>query len=415
MENVTYFYVDAFPAGSGDCFMVRCSDGQKKANILIDGGFIDTYSNSLKSYLQEMKEKNESIDLLVVTHIDNDHINGIIKLLEENGDYSQPKVIPIKEIWFNALRHLKIAESDKKLSDAEREEKSKKILQGVEIFNHRESGTHEIAGYQGYTLQELICKFHYEIIWNRRFQGEPVSIDHLNDNTEIFIGPLKLKLLSPNLDKLGALKKDWLEHLKKKGIDENQADFEDEYEKYLQSLDYFSESVEIQKISSTGFDIDKLSEVNKVDTQTPNGSSIAFTLEFHGIRALFLGDAHNDLIESQLSKLPDSKRKFRLVKLSHHGSNGNTGSLKNPNGLLNLINSEEYLISTNGGHNHPDMEAIAKIIKKNTGKGKKISCNYQNLQFNKVPMDFIKKANIIDFYFNLDDTIYHIDLMKGIN
>ena len=40
-------------------------------------------------------------DLLIITHIDIDHINGIIELLKEK------KIdISFDDIWFNAYRHL---------------------------------------------------------------------------------------------------------------------------------------------------------------------------------------------------------------------------------------------------------------------------------------------------------------------
>lgn len=72
-----------FPALQGDCFFISFND-EKKTHILIDGGFEETYHQFLKIRLIEIAEKGEEIALLVVTHIDADHIEGIIELFKEN-------------------------------------------------------------------------------------------------------------------------------------------------------------------------------------------------------------------------------------------------------------------------------------------------------------------------------------------
>lgn len=68
-------------AGTGDCILIQHS-GQ---NILIDGGNDFTY---LRSEVLKICEAGEKIDLLFITHHDDDHIAGIIDLLNMvlNGD-----------------------------------------------------------------------------------------------------------------------------------------------------------------------------------------------------------------------------------------------------------------------------------------------------------------------------------------
>ncbi|WP_294229699.1 MBL fold metallo-hydrolase [uncultured Chryseobacterium sp.] len=61
-------------AGSGDSILIQ----EGGHNILIDGG------NDCKYLLQQVEKiyiKREKIDLLIVTHHDDDHIKGIIDLL----------------------------------------------------------------------------------------------------------------------------------------------------------------------------------------------------------------------------------------------------------------------------------------------------------------------------------------------
>lgn len=43
----------------------------------------------------------EASNLLIISHIDQDHINGIKALLKENENSNSPKIIQIDEVWFN--------------------------------------------------------------------------------------------------------------------------------------------------------------------------------------------------------------------------------------------------------------------------------------------------------------------------
>lgn len=63
-----------------DCFYVEIKfDDSTTLNILVDGG---KNPNVLIEFLKYLKKMNDSfrIDYIIVTHIDNDHIKGIINL-----------------------------------------------------------------------------------------------------------------------------------------------------------------------------------------------------------------------------------------------------------------------------------------------------------------------------------------------
>lgn len=75
-------------------------------NILIDGGIAQTYQDfhdrrnpdkPLKLLIDDLKRKEQHIDLLIVTHIDDDHIGGI----KEWFEYDYPDDDFVREIWMN--------------------------------------------------------------------------------------------------------------------------------------------------------------------------------------------------------------------------------------------------------------------------------------------------------------------------
>jgi beta-lactamase superfamily II metal-dependent hydrolase len=411
-DKETYFYIDVFPAGYGDCFMVRCADKGNKTNILIDGGLSETYlEKGLQKYLEDMHNIGEVIDLLVVTHIDNDHINGIIKLITDKGHSSRRDKIQIKEIWFNTLSHITNPDRKTLKSHLDKEEIISRLRKEIN-FKDQDYGIQEIGGREGSVLSALFRIHEYKL--NERFNEKAVALE--NEPTDILInGQIRIKLLSPNLNKLEDLRQVWIEKLKELSMPTDLNDFDDEFEMLMRMKEkpekFFSS---FQDISSDAFNIEELSKINGADTSAANGSSIAFTLSFSDIHTLFLGDAHTDLIESELSKLEEVHRKFKLMKVSHHGSNGNIGSLESKSGLLNLIEAENYLISTNGKrYAHPDKETIAKILMKDKTTHKTIIYNYPNSVLNSINLKSMKEnyktANLVKD----GDSYFKINLFEG--
>lgn len=88
-------------AGNGDSLIIRFlgNDGKYK-NVIIDGGNKkDDYDSYLKCELIKIKTRKECVDLMILTHTDQDHVKGIQYLLKDD---TIDKSI-IKLIWFNAF------------------------------------------------------------------------------------------------------------------------------------------------------------------------------------------------------------------------------------------------------------------------------------------------------------------------
>lgn len=98
-------------AGYGDSIFLSLKQKNSEYNILVDGGLASTYydaknkrkpSGPLKLLLDELKTKGRCIDLLIVTHIDDDHIGGIRKWFEKDF----PKDNFVKQVWLNNDIHI---------------------------------------------------------------------------------------------------------------------------------------------------------------------------------------------------------------------------------------------------------------------------------------------------------------------
>ncbi|WP_434950504.1 MBL fold metallo-hydrolase [Shewanella sp. HL-SH4] len=349
-----------YPAQEGDAFLVSLESDKGNKNIIIDMGLADTYKSEMKPDLVKLKSKGQKIDLLIITHIDQDHIQGAIEFIKENG--TEQSIIEVGEVWHNSFRHLQF---DKKanLPSAEKIILDKMIAQNRPVTT---KGREKISAKQGSSLAALLLDYKYN--WNESSQSNAICIDQ---KTIHDFNHFKIHLLSPSKDKLNKLATFWLKELRKKKYKFSITDdniFDDAFEFFMMSN---SNSNQYRKnISSFGkLDIDILAKVDatqsEIDSSPTNGSTIAFILEFEGKNILFLGDSHEDIIIQSLKNIyQDKECYFEAIKIPHHGSNNNFSTE-----LVNLINSNKFFISTNAAkHNHPNIEVISKIMVKENHK-----------------------------------------------
>ena len=103
-------------ADFGDCLIMETAGASGRKVILIDGGPKGNYQDHLKPALMDILGTKKSIDLLVLSHIDNDHVLGLLEFLNDLKAMRLAKAkgaIRIKNLWHNSL--LKIIQTPKNL------------------------------------------------------------------------------------------------------------------------------------------------------------------------------------------------------------------------------------------------------------------------------------------------------------
>jgi beta-lactamase superfamily II metal-dependent hydrolase len=359
--------VNIYPARSGDAFLVRFPN---KKNIVIDMGFKDTYIDYIKGDFKTIKEDGERINLLVITHIDKDHIEGVIEFIKDNLFSEDPKIVDIDEIWHNSYRHLQINKKGGLIKGDQEIEIIGEIKNSNDLTNHKDvDECKEVSAYQGSTLASYL--FAYKYNWNGAFKNKSVSTDnkYKDDIEKIYI-----KLLSPNSKKLKSLSRKWLSFLKSKKFDFKITEdeiFDDAYELYVRNIDDFEINEEKQVSNENKIvDVEFLNNIraDSTDQSESNGSSIAFEIVYDKIKMLFLGDCHEDILINNFKDKVSDDNYYDLIKLPHHGS------LHNNSDWINYVRAKYYIFSTdNITHNeHPSKELISKIIFKNKGNSEKI-------------------------------------------
>ena len=391
--------IEVLPANEGDCILITIEN--EDMHILIDGGTAETYRNYLRSRLIQLRNEGKKIDLLIVTHIDNDHIGGIIELLKENGTNTNPKIIGIDNIWHNSYRHLQF-EKNQTLGKAEKNILYKIIDNGEVSSNYNSGNNSAISAIQGTTLAGLIFQGGYH--WNEQFDEQAVMNNgiYYQFGKECFVTVLK-----PNISDLEKLGSKWKRDLQKSKYSftfSKDKLFDDAFEYYCRymptDVNGNNETISYSDRNTQEMTIEEISrEPVRADNSVTNRSSISVIIKYKNKKLLFLAD---NIADGVLECLPPEDRWYSLVKLPHHGSVNNISE-----NFIECIESDTYVVSTNSEkYDHPDIETLAKIACKRTEYVKRIYFNYK---IDKVA-DFEKKIygmNDIEFvYLGEEQKIY---------
>src|SRR5215207_2325637 len=75
----------AFQSDKGDCLLLETSDGSNR--MLIDGGMRQAYSKHVAPALGKLRDAGKKIDIAYVSHVDQDHIAGVLQLLDDEASW----------------------------------------------------------------------------------------------------------------------------------------------------------------------------------------------------------------------------------------------------------------------------------------------------------------------------------------
>ena len=98
--DVSLFDLTLLPAGQGDSILLEYGDPAAPHRMLVGGGPARCY-DGLAARLAELPADRRRIELLVLTHVDADHIEGVLNLVND----ARP-AMETGELWFNGYEQL---------------------------------------------------------------------------------------------------------------------------------------------------------------------------------------------------------------------------------------------------------------------------------------------------------------------
>lgn len=340
-----FFQFKSFYVGSGDCITLLLKNDDKEIHIMVDCGL---YTQEVNDYI--VNDFHSYIDYLIVTHIDNDHINGLIEMLKTKPN------LTINHIFYNCHQ---------RTSDDLQEWDEKMVENMKRVYGHLpvvvDMLEQKINAETSMSLAELILENeNWKRAWRREYITEnSLAIDLENDMGRfIFLSPAEKAL--DDLDKKYRLLF-WKTLYKPKKLDYDKE--ETIYESLIRIMEQEdNEGFDEEPVSSKVLDENALKfyAAEKMKDLSPeNEASIAFIWEHEGHRILFMGDADPNQVVKKIGDVYNDTPKpvlFDAIKISHHGSAHSTSKE-----LVNVADSERYFV-TGGASARPSYQALARII-----------------------------------------------------
>jgi hypothetical protein len=376
------------PADYGDALHISYGCGAERHHLWIDGGLVKSYRQNWRPRVRQLAAEGARIDLLVVSHIDEDHINGVRAFVEENQRQAKDKdFLPIDNVWFNQYRHIRpYASGEEPVDSALR---ASVQWPSTEDFVEYVSGR---ATRYAPLVSRLARTSREEMVPKGVSEGRTLArlLDGNYPSNEGFAegavvredeppvvdlpGGAKAWVLSPTKTALGRLFDVWQAYLKERSLEEVLAvrgtgpmtAGEALVPGFVQNLMLWDpepfEAPLRGREEDLALPIEDLAQRDfEEDDSEANHSSIALLFEYADRRLLLTGDAYpSELVEGlkAMGYSPDCPLPLDAFKLAHHGSRANTSGE-----LLDLVDCNRYLISTSGARfDHPDKECLARVI-----------------------------------------------------
>jgi len=331
------FSMDVRRARKGDCLIVHYGSKDEPGLVLIDGGPSQVYKPHLEPRLEQIRKarglgNNESlpVDLMMVSHIDDDHINGILELTKELVEAKasqQPLPLKIRSFWHNTFDDI-IGNTPDELVASVKASFGAASLSGEPDTEGLDPDAARVLASvgQGFRLRDDARNLQLRI--NPQF-GEKLVIAEKN-GAPIDIGKgLKITVAGPMKAELIKLQKDHDAFLKK-----NEAD-----KKTKKALASFT------------------------DTSVANLSSLVLLAEVSKKSMLLTGDARGDKILEGLELaglLKKGKMHVNILKMPHHGSDRNIDRV-----FFQRVTADHYVFSGNGEHGNPERETLQMLLDEN--------------------------------------------------
>ncbi len=340
------FSLEVLRAHKGDCALLHYGTTTKPGLALIDGGPDDVYQPFLRPRLEELRaerglaeNKPMVVDLMMLSHIDDDHAAGLLELTAEllkAQDDDQPKIVRILNLWHNTFDDI-VDNDAEELAGAVEGSFGPASLDGglpENVLDELEdsatpavSDTVKIIASvpQGRQLRDDRQKLGIQP--NIEFGGKLIvaaedggELDMGNDLTFTVVGPML-----PEVKKLQTAVRAWLR---------DHPDAQD-------------------RVTASAL-------ASLADKSPTNLSSIVVLAEAADKSILFTGDALGDKILKGLELVgrldDDGKIHVNVLKGQHHGSDRNC----TPE-FFERVTADHYVFSGDGEHGNPERETLTML------------------------------------------------------
>jgi beta-lactamase superfamily II metal-dependent hydrolase len=359
--NLTVFQSD-----KGDCLLLTGAGGER---VLVDGGMSKAYAEHVAPALGALAAAGKALDLVYVSHIDQDHISGVLRLMDDlvawrvhdfqvthgNPTHKAPKAPRppgVLAIWHNAFHDQVgknageignlLAASAAVLSAAEDDALRDTALRHQQIANSIP---------EALQLSRRIASGQLGIPLNAPFGNKLAMVR--DAASPIHVGQIDFFVLAPFEADLKKLRTAW-----NKWLRENREVVQTIRRKARDAEDLLGNEV-VRLLARLTAEAKVLGNRKKVTA--PNLASLMLLAEEQGRTALLTGDGHSADILKGLDHHGRLDAQGRLhvnvLKVQHHGSEHNVDE-----SFCRAVTADDYVFCGNGAHENPDLDVVETLV-----------------------------------------------------
>ena len=331
------FTLEALQAKHGDALLLHYGEAGSPQLIVIDGGPSGVYREVLKRRLDAIKqarspEERLPIRLVMVSHIDDDHITGILELSRDLVTMQEDrKDLPykIQGLWHNSFDDILGDKSENHFASLQNAAVAAASADDtpIDLPLSRHGAMVMASVNQGRSLRNNARALTLSVNKDKAFPTGIVLAPKTGQQAVPLGGGLAFTVLGPNQQQLEQLQKEWDKQLKRLKV---------------------AKKVEAQAIIAAF-----------VDNSVYNLSSIILLATLGDRRMLLTGDARGDHIIIGLKTaglLQGDRFHVDLLKLPHHGSVRNVAPE-----FFHQVTADHYVISANGKYGNPEIATLQMI------------------------------------------------------
>jgi hypothetical protein len=331
------FSLEALEAKHGDALLLHYGSVRDPQVIVIDGGPKGVYKRTLKPRLDALRASRTPdgalpIRMVMVSHIDEDHVEGIIQMTREmlqDREDGAPASYAITALWHNSFDDVTSAmlRSREGVAPVLRVASADSTwTPGVAVA--ADTGLLLASVAQGRQLRDNATML--ALLVNPGFGALVVAADKGPRTRDLGRG-LSFTVVGPRQSQVDALQKEWDQF-----VDARRA---------------------AGNLPSTGMDAVAAAFV---DESVFNLSSIVVLARCAGRTMLLTGDARGDFIMEGLAAarlMRNDRLHVNLLKVPHHGSAHNVAK-----SFFERVTADHYVFSANGKFDNPDVETLELLL-----------------------------------------------------
>ncbi len=365
-----------FQSDKGDCLLLAGADGTR---MLVDGGMGHAYKEHVAPALGALRQAGHRLDLVYVSHIDADHISGVLQLMDDmvawrvhdlqvggNNPTHPPPPRPrppdVAAIWHNAFHEQLRGKNARPI--AEMLAASAGMLSGAEELSLRREFSRQSmlaqSERQAVQLSRRIGAKQLKIPLNAAFGGKLAMVR--DGDAALALGGLEIFVLAPFEADLEVLRAKWIKWL---NLMKTKAVLAEIRRQAREDEDRLGNEVD-RILLPLLFEAGALG--NRKDVTPPNLASLMLLVREGNKTVLLTGDGHANEVRSGLDRhnLRDGNGRIHVdvLKVQHHGAAANL----DPD-FATHVTADDYVFCGNGEHENPELEVVELIARSRLADG----------------------------------------------